>query len=98
MTTCIELGCGRPIPEPGYCLEHQAQFWPLWAEHPLDEPCPPGCPSRDAEIASHINGWLGESGHNSVVTADDVAHVRMKPALDRGWIEQQIADLDQSWR
>jgi hypothetical protein len=98
MTTCIELGCGKPAEAYGHCLEHNAENWPLWAAHPLDEPCPPSCPSRDAEIASYVNGWLGETGHNSVVTAADVFLVRMKPVGDRGWIERLIAEADEGWR
>jgi hypothetical protein len=51
-TTCIELECTTEAqPGRGYCIEHQAQFWPLWAAHPLDEACPPNCPSRDREAA-----------------------------------------------
>jgi hypothetical protein len=72
---CIELGCDRSAQaDDGYCVEHRAQFWPLWAAHPLDEPCPPGCSSRLAEIADfYREGWGREA------TAAEIAN------WDRPW-------------
>lgn len=34
-------------------------MWPAWSAHPLDEPCPPGCPSREAEISDFFRSGYG---------------------------------------
>lgn len=60
MNECIELGChAEPAQGDAYCLPHRAQFWPLWAAHPLDERCPPGCPSRPREWVESGGGIEG---------------------------------------
>lgn len=62
MSECIEYGCTEQAGNTGYCITHQAQFWPLWAAHPVDEPCPPGCPSKLAEISDYYqSGWGREA-------------------------------------
>jgi hypothetical protein len=66
---CIELGCRTPrATEDAYCLQHRAQFWPLWAAHPIDEACPPGCPSTAAEMA---DAGLDPSNPNDVREWED---------------------------
>lgn len=66
------------------------------AAHPVDEPCPPGCPTRLEEIAAYVAGWAGAYGDLDL-TAADVSEALEMPAEARDSVQKIIAQVEESW-
>lgn len=62
--------------------------------HPIDEPCPEGCPTRLDEIASYVTECHGAG---ITVTADDVREALACPPEARDEIQRQIAEIAATW-
>jgi len=66
--------------------------------HPIDEPCPPGCPTRLDEIADYLNGWLAAYTSEIALTGDDVREALCAPGPHPVQsVERIIVETERTW-